>query len=108
MVTKTTSCCGSDVETLTNTKNTLRYKPSLCINCGMCLLVCPHAVFAAGDQTVRLERPDVCMECGACQVNCPAHAIAVESGVGCAAAMITAALTGKKEATCGPDTACCG
>jgi hypothetical protein len=28
-------------------------------------------------------------------------AIAVESGVGCASAMILAALTGKKEATCG-------
>jgi hypothetical protein len=41
------------------------------------------------------------MECGACQVNCPTHAIAVESGVGCAAAMICAALTGQKEATCG-------
>jgi hypothetical protein len=41
------------------------------------------------------------MECGACQLNCPTHAIAVESGVGCAAAMIRAALTGQKEATCG-------
>jgi hypothetical protein len=41
------------------------------------------------------------MECGACQVNCAAGAIAVESGVGCAGAMIQAALTGKKEATCG-------
>jgi ferredoxin len=41
------------------------------------------------------------MECGACQVNCPTNAISVESGVGCAAAMILAALTGKKEATCG-------
>jgi hypothetical protein len=43
------------------------------------------------------------MECGACQLNCPTSAIAVDSGVGCAAAMIVAALTGKKEcaASCG-------
>lgn len=53
------------------------------------------------------------MECGACQQNCPGKAILVESGVGCATAMIVAALTGKKEATCGGDPqssepGCCG
>jgi ferredoxin len=47
-----------------------------------------------------LDRPSACMECGACQLNCVTGAIAVESGVGCAAAMIRAALTGQKEATC--------
>jgi formate hydrogenlyase subunit 6/NADH:ubiquinone oxidoreductase subunit I len=46
-------------------------------------------------------RADDCMECGACQANCPAGAIAVESGEGCAAAMIRAALAGKKEVSCG-------
>jgi NAD-dependent dihydropyrimidine dehydrogenase PreA subunit len=46
-------------------------------------------------------RPDACMECGACQVNCPADAMDVESGVGCAAAMIAAALRGTREPTCG-------
>jgi hypothetical protein len=40
------------------------------------------------------------MECGACQKNCIMNAIAVESGVGCASAMIRAALTGKKEVSC--------
>jgi hypothetical protein len=49
------------------------------------------------------------MECGACQLNCPVEAIKVESGVGCAAAMIKAALTGSKEATCGcAESSCCG
>jgi len=48
------------------------------------------------------------MECGACQLNCPTGAISVESGVGCAAAMIYAALTGKKEATCGKTDSSCG
>jgi ferredoxin len=47
-----------------------------------------------------LVNPSACMECGACQLNCVTGAIKVDSGVGCAAAMIRAALTGKKEATC--------
>jgi len=31
-----------------------------------------------------------CMQCGACRMNCPAGAIAVSTGVGCAAAIIGA------------------
>lgn len=89
--------------------NTLEYDPELCINCEMCSIVCPHGVFASGEHVARLVCREACMECGACQRNCPASAIAVESGVGCAAAMIRAALTGKKEATCGPaiGSSCC-
>ncbi len=86
--------------------NTLQYNTELCINCGMCLDVCPQGVFAQGDRVVKLMRPSACMECGACQLNCPVGAIAVESGVGCAGAMIRAALTGQKEATCGTSTVC--
>jgi len=54
-----------------------------------------------------LRKPE--MECGACQRNCPPGAITVESGVGCAAAMIRAALMGRVEATCGCDaeSSCC-
>ena len=83
--------------------NTLQYDPDLCTGCGMCSIVCPHRVFAQNGDVAQLVRPDECMECGACQLNCPTGAIAVDSGVGCAAAMIYAALTGKKEATCGSD-----
>ena len=92
------------------TSNTLQYDPDLCVNCGMCSIVCPHAVFASGEGVVRLVNREACMECGACQHNCPTSAITVDSGVGCAAAMIRAALTGRKEATCGPPTgpSCCG
>ena len=81
--------------------NTLRYDPSRCTGCGMCLAVCPHAVFAADDRQVRLARPAACMECGACQRNCPAAAITVQSGVGCAAAIFRAALAGRREVVCG-------
>ena len=81
--------------------NTLQYDPELCIGCAMCTIVCPHAVFAMNDRVAQLVDAKACMECGACQVNCPTGAIRVDSGVGCAAAMMRAALTGKKEATCG-------
>ncbi len=84
--------------------NTLEYDVDKCINCGMCYTVCPHGVFAIGDEKAILANPTACMECGACQLNCPAEAIKVESGVGCASAMITSALRGRKEVTCD----CCG
>ncbi len=81
--------------------NTLRLDEARCTGCGICLTVCPHAVFERTRRSVRLAAPQACMECGACQVNCPFGAIQVESGVGCAGAMMRAALTGKKEAVCG-------
>ena len=81
--------------------NTLVYDPELCIGCGLCVDVCPHAVFARNGRVVNLAWPERCMECGACQRNCPVGAIAVDSGVGCAAALIRAALFRRKQATCG-------
>ncbi len=81
--------------------NTLQFDQALCNNCVICTTVCPHAVFERNNGKVSLVRPENCMECGACQLNCPTEAIKVDSGVGCASAMIYAALTGKKEATCG-------
>jgi len=87
--------------------NTLEFRPSLCINCGACLDVCPHGVFAAGNGRVVIVRHEACMECGACQLNCPAGAITVNSGVGCAAAMMYAALKGRKEVSCGGDRHTC-
>lgn len=117
----TVSCCGSDRETEDFVRasdiNTLAYNAGRCINCGMCSAVCPHGVFAPGGDATRPERrayvvrPAACMECGACQNNCSTGAIVVDSGVGCAAAMITAALTGKSEPSCGgpeASSSCCG
>jgi len=82
------------------TSNTLEYKPELCIGCEMCWIVCPHAVFAPDNNKAQLVRYESCMECGACQLNCPTGAIVVDSGVGCASAMIWAALRRKKECSC--------
>ncbi len=89
--------------------NTLRYEPSRCNGCGMCSVVCPHGVFSQANGVADLVRPGDCMECGACQRNCPAGAIEVDSGVGCAQALIYAALTGREPSCCGPgDEACTG
>ncbi|MCD6291490.1 MAG: 4Fe-4S binding protein [Anaerolineae bacterium] len=89
--------------------NTLQYDPKLCIGCRMCSIVCPHAVFAQNGRVAQLVRPERCIECGACQRNCPTGAITVDSGVGCATAMIRAALSGKEEVTCGDGStaSCC-
>lgn len=78
---------------------TLRVNEEKCIRCGMCLEVCPHSVLSLNGGKVKIKDRDACMECGACAQNCPTGAIAVKSGVGCAAAVINAAL-GRKSACC--------
>ncbi len=85
------------------TKNTLEYNPEMCTGCEMCIDVCPHGVFAMNSRTAEIQRKEACMECGACQINCPSDAIKVDSGVGCAAAMIFSALTRRKTVTCCSD-----
>ena len=82
-------------------ENSLVYNSLACSGCALCVAVCPHAVFEMNGRKAIVVRPQACMECGACQRNCLAGAITVQSGVGCAAAMIHAALRGQKEATCG-------
>jgi MinD superfamily P-loop ATPase len=81
-------------------ENTLVLDVQKCNGCTMCVTVCPHQVFAMVDHHASIVNSTACMECGACQVNCAADAITVHSGVGCASAMINAALTGKKEVSC--------
>jgi NAD-dependent dihydropyrimidine dehydrogenase PreA subunit len=87
-------------------ENTLVYDPTLCNGCGRCAEVCPHAVFEMDGRLAVQVRPQACMECGACQLNCITRAIQVESGVGCASAMIQAALRGQQEVSCGGDSCC--
>ena len=80
--------------------NTLVYDAEQCNGCAMCVAVCPQAVFEMSDRKARMIQQLACMECGACQLNCVTGAIKVDSGVGCAAAMIRAALLGLPEAEC--------
>jgi ferredoxin len=82
-------------------ENTLVYQSDLCNGCAKCVEVCPHAVFEMDGRLAILAHPQSCMECGACQLNCVTGAIHVESGVGCASAMILSALKGRKEVSCG-------
>ncbi|RPI35058.1 MAG: ferredoxin family protein [Chloroflexota bacterium] len=81
--------------------NTLKFNTELCTGCGICLDVCPHDVFIQSGRTIQMAHSQACMECGACQKNCPFGAITVESGVGCAAAMMRAALTRRTQVSCG-------
>ncbi len=75
---------------------TLKFFPEKCTGCGMCLEVCPHAVFKIEDRKVSIVEKDRCMECGACEKNCDFDAISVKSGVGCAAAVINGMIKGSE------------
>lgn len=97
---------------------TLQMNAEKCKGCGMCLEVCPHNVFKMNGKTAVIVHRDACMECGACSRNCPAGAVYVQSGVGCAAAVINGML-GRNggECCCGPQEnssgsalgrSCCG
>lgn len=77
-----------------------------CNGCERCLEVCPHAVFAMVERKAVIVARERCMECGACRMNCARGALAVDSGVGCAAAVLNE-MRGKG-ATCGCDDGCCG
>ena len=93
---------------------TLALNPAACTGCGLCLQVCPHAVFrmtttsdtrgAAPRRVVAIANHNACMECGACVRNCPAGALTVTPGVGCAAAILYGLLHGT-EPDCG--SGCC-
>ena len=78
---------------------TLELDLEKCVGCGMCLVVCPHEVLSMNNGHVRIENRDLCMECGACARNCPTDAVTVRAGVGCAAAVINAAL-GRDASSC--------
>ena len=84
------------MENLTYLKDvvTLKLDQEKCNGCGVCLVVCPHAVFAMDNGLAAVANRDACMECGACAMNCASEAIMVESGVGCAQAIISETLGG--------------
>ena len=87
---------------------TLKLNAAKCTGCGMCLNVCPHAVFRRDNRTISIIDPDLCMECGACALNCPAEALTVKKGVGCAQAIRKGFLRGTEpECGCGDNSSCC-
>jgi ferredoxin len=79
---------------------TLKLCEDTCNGCGMCIRVCPHEVFELRQKKAHIVRRDYCMECGACALNCAPGAIKVNSGVGCAAGIISGILN-NTEPTCG-------
>jgi NAD-dependent dihydropyrimidine dehydrogenase PreA subunit len=80
--------------------DTLKLETEKCTGCGLCTDVCPHAVFMLAERKAVIQHPERCMECGACMRNCQVQAIQVETGVGCAAALIFGALN-KTAPQCG-------
>jgi NAD-dependent dihydropyrimidine dehydrogenase PreA subunit len=79
---------------------TLQLCKDTCNGCGMCIIVCPRDVFELAGRKAHIVKKDYCMECGACALNCPVQAISVNSGVGCAAGIISGILN-KTEPACG-------
>ena len=85
---------------------TLQLNVEVCVGCGVCEIVCPHAVFQMNGKKAEIGDPDGCMECGACALNCAAGAIRVTPGVGCASYIIQTWIKGKEAASCS-STECC-
>ena len=86
--------------------STLQLDRDLCIGCGQCTVVCPHAVFELSNGKAHLADKDGCMECGACAHNCPVGALELTPGVGCASYIIKKWLQGKNtQSSCSPS--CC-
>lgn len=89
---------------------TLHYASEKCAGCGRCVEVCPRGVFEMQDKRAAITDKDLCMECGACAKNCEFGAISVNSGVGCAAAIINSMITGGSPSCDCNDggSSCCG
>jgi ferredoxin len=82
---------------------TLRLATETCTGCGMCVLVCPHAVLELHERRARIVALERCMECGACAMNCPEGAITVRAGVGCATGVILGSLGVQGDCCCAPE-----
>jgi len=77
---------------------TLQLNAEACNGCGMCVIVCPHEVFKIDDSKAVIVNRNACIECGACAINCPVNAVRVQTGAGCATAILRGALG--KECEC--------
>ncbi len=89
---------------------TLELNEDKCNGCGTCETVCPHGVMIRSGRKAQINNQDACMECGACAKNCRTGALTVQTGVGCANAIINAALGRSDAPCCGPSASgkgCC-
>ena len=87
---------------------TLQLDEEKCTGCRKCLDVCPHAVFLMRDKKASILDKDLCMECGACVINCEYDALQVNSGVGCASAIINSMIFGgEPSCDCSDDSSTC-
>lgn len=87
---------------------TLEFDPAKCNGCGLCVIVCPQAVFAMAKKRAVLADRGACMECGACAINCEPEAIRVRSGVGCAAGVLAGLIAGTEPTcACGEESSAC-
>ena len=86
---------------------TLQFDPGLCTGCGRCIEVCPHEVFEKVKHVVEVRNRDRCIECGACMMNCAFGAIYVQTGVGCAAAVLNGMLRNREPSCDCSSTDCC-
>jgi len=91
---------------------TLEFDAALCNGCGLCVRVCPHAVFTMVDKRAVLADLGACIECGGCAKNCERSAIRVRAGVGCAAGLLgnVFSRTEPTKASCGcseESSGCC-
>lgn len=50
-----------------------------CINCGMCVKVCPLDVLRSGESVPVICYREDCQSCFLCQIYCPKDAITVDS-----------------------------
>jgi NAD-dependent dihydropyrimidine dehydrogenase PreA subunit len=82
---------------------TIELDVNKCNGCQLCKMVCPHAVFEIVEKRAKIVDRDACMECGACALNCSEGAITVNSGVGCATAILVGSARGT-EPTCSYST----
>jgi NAD-dependent dihydropyrimidine dehydrogenase PreA subunit len=76
-----------------------------CNGCGTCIEVCPHGVLSVVNGRAEIIDKDSCMECSGCTTNCPTKAIYVQSGVGCANAILKGKLLVRTPNS--EDTDCC-
>jgi len=93
-----------------STVPTLQIDSNKCVGCGICTTVCPHDVITVSNRKATIKNLNDCMECGACKANCPVNAVEVETGVGCAWAIVKSALAGSETVSCdcGDSGSCCG